>query len=267
MAKYSNTVEYNIKTNLDASGIAKLNTQLRQVEAELQRLQGRGVLSDTQVKKDLANINQIKTALNAAFNPNLGMLDTKKFMAGLTAGGKTLQSYANTFNTLGTKGTQAFASWYGQLGKIDTGMRQISKTGDKIMNTLGNTVRWGLIASAFSSVMNAAHQSVQYVQDLDRSLTNIMMVSGETKANMNDFARSANEIAQRLGGTTTQMTEATKVFVQQGMSLGQSSQMAEYAVHLANISEQDSSTTSDELTAMKNAFKLEIGDMGNAVSK
>lgn len=146
-------------------------------------------------------------------------------------------------------------------------MRQISKTGDKIMNTLGNTVRWGLIASAFSSVMNAAHQSVQYVQDLDRSLTNIMMVSGETKANMNDFARSANEIAQRLGGTTTQMTEATKVFVQQGMSLGQSSQMAEYAVHLANISEQDSSTTSDELTAMKNAFKLEIDDMGNAVSK
>ena len=110
MAKYSNTVEYNIKTNLDASGIAKLNTQLRQVEAEIQRLQGRGVLSDTQVKKDLANINQIKTALASAFNPKLGMLDTKKFMAGLTAGGKSLQAYANTFNNLGTKGTQAFAT-------------------------------------------------------------------------------------------------------------------------------------------------------------
>lgn len=110
MAKYSNTVEYNIKTNLDASGIAKLNTQLRQVEAELQRLQGRGVLSEGQVKKDLQNINQIKTALKQAFNPNLGMLDTKKFMAGLTAGGKSLQTYANTFNSLGTKGAQAFAS-------------------------------------------------------------------------------------------------------------------------------------------------------------
>ena len=110
MAKYSNTVEYNIKTNLDASGIARLNTQLRQVEAELQRLQGRGVLSDSQIKKDLANINQIKTALSTAFNPNLGMLDTKKFISGLTAGGKTLQSYANTFNSLGAKGNQAFAS-------------------------------------------------------------------------------------------------------------------------------------------------------------
>lgn len=110
MSKYSNTVEYNIKTNLDASGVAKLQTQLRQVEAELQRLQGRGVYTDSQVQKDLANINQIRTALNKAFKPNLGMLDNKAFMANLTKGGKTLQDYAATFNAAGAKGAQAFAS-------------------------------------------------------------------------------------------------------------------------------------------------------------
>ena len=93
------------------------------------------------------------------------------------------------------------------------------------------------------------------------------MVSGMSRDNMNQFAKYANEAAQRLGATTTQMTNAAKVFVQQGMSLQQSSQMGEYAVHLANISEQDSATTSDELTAMKNAFKLNIDDMGNAISK
>ena len=115
--------------------------------------------------------------------------------------------------------------------------------------------------------MNSVHQAGQYVQELDKSLTNIMMVSGESRENMNEFAKSANEAAIRLGATTTQMTEAAKVFVQQGMSLEQSSQMGEYAVHLANISEQDSATTSDELTAMKNAFKINIDDMGNAISK
>ena len=91
MAKYSNTVEYNIKTTLDASGVATLQTQLRQVETELQRMHGRGVYTDGQVKKDLANINQIRTALKSAFNPNLGMLDTKAFMTGLTKGGKTVK--------------------------------------------------------------------------------------------------------------------------------------------------------------------------------
>ncbi len=110
MSKYSNTVEYNIKTNLDASGVAKLQTQLRQVEAELQRMQGRGVYTDAQVQKDLANINQIKNALKSAFKPSLGMLDNKAFMSALTKGGKTLQDYAATFNAAGAKGAQAFAS-------------------------------------------------------------------------------------------------------------------------------------------------------------
>ena len=110
MTKYSNTIEYNLKTNLDASGVAKLQTQLRQVEAELQRLQGRGVYTDAQVQKDLKNINQIKNALKSAFNPSLGMLDNKAFITGLTRGGKTLQDYAATFNAAGTKGAQAFAT-------------------------------------------------------------------------------------------------------------------------------------------------------------
>jgi TP901 family phage tail tape measure protein len=116
-------------------------------------------------------------------------------------------------------------------------------------------------------MMNSVHQAAQYVKDLDQSLTNIMMVSGETRENMNAFAKDANEIAQRLGVTTVQMTEATKVFVQQGFNLSKSSQLGEYAVHLANVSEQDSATASDEITAYMNAFKIPLDDLGNAISK
>ena len=115
--------------------------------------------------------------------------------------------------------------------------------------------------------MNSVHQAATYVKDLDRSLTNIMMVSGEARDTMNEFAKSANQVAQRLGGTTVQMTEATKVFIQQGYSLEQSSQLGEYAVHLANVSEQDSATASDEITAYMNAFKIPLEDLGNAISK
>ena len=267
MAKYSNTVEYNIKTTLDKTGIAQLQSQLRSVENEIQTLQAKGLISPRTVKESMGQISQLKSALNSAFNSKLGMLDNKAFMTSINKMQGGLSGIYKNFSQLGSVGVSAFSQIYGQVGKIDVGLKQVSKTGDKIMNTLGNTVRWGLIASGFSQIMNAAHQSVEYVKDLDRSLTNIMMVSGETRDNMNQFARDANLVAQRLGATTTQMTEAAKVFVQQGMSLGQSQQMGEYAVHLANISEQDSATTSDELTAMKNAFKIDIEDMGNAISK
>ncbi len=267
MAKYSNTVEYNIKTTLDQTGLTQLQTQIRQVESHLKTLQTNELIPKHQATQAIQTINQVQAALTKAFNPRLGILDNKALIGSLNNIKGGINGVYQAFATGGTKGTQAFASLYGQMNKVDQGMRQVSSTADKIMNTLGNTVRWGLIASAFASVMNAAHQSAEYVKDLDRSLTNIMMVSGESRDNMNEFAKQANQVAQRLGGTTVQMTEATKVFIQQGYSLDKSSQLGEYAVHLANVSEQDSATASDEITAYMNAFKIPLEDLGNAISK
>ena len=266
MAKYSNTVEYNIKTTLDSSGVTKLRAELQQLTNHIRTFKSNNFLGIDK-NKVLADIKVIENALNKAFNTKLGMLNTNTFMSSIQKAGLSMNTIYKDFSSLGVKGQQAFTSLYGSINKIDTGLRSVSSTTDKIMNTLGNTVRWGLIASGFSQIMNAAHQAAQYVQDLDKSLTNIMMVSGETRENMNAFAKSANEIAQRLGGTTTQMTEATKVFIQQGLSLEQSSRLAEYSVHLANVSEQDSATASDEITAYKNAFKIDLDDLGNAISK
>lgn len=267
MAKYSNTVEYNIKTTLDNTGIAKLQSELTQLKNFMTQQGARGLIPQSSVNQTLGDIQKIQTALKNAFNPKLGMLNTSKLMNEFKAAELSMNGIYKSFSNAGAAGTRAFTSMYGQISRLDTGLRSVSKTTDKIMNTVGNTMRWGLIASGFSQIMNAAHSAVEYTKELDTSLTNIMMVSGQSRDNMNEFAKQANEAAQALGATTTQMTEAAKVFVQQGMNTQQSLQMGEYAVHLANISEQDSATTSDELTAMKNAFKLNIDDMGNAISK
>ena len=267
MAKYSNTVEYNIRTTLDSSGIAKLQAELTQLQNHVAQLGAKELMPSTQVSKTLGQIKQIQTALTQAFNPKLGMLNSSAFMKNISAMGLSMNEVYKTFSNIGPAGQRAFTSMYGSISKIDTGLRSVSNTTDKIMNTLGNTVRWGLIASGFAAVMNSVHEAARYVSDLDKSLTNIMMVSGETRDTMNEFAKSANDVAKRLGGTTVQMTEATKVFIQQGLTLEESQKMGEYAVHLANVSEQDSAVASDEITAYRNAFKIDLEDMGNAISK
>ena len=267
MAKYSNTVEYNIRTTLDASGVTRLQAELNKLKQEMTALSSRNLFGAGAKKEALKDINAVQAALNQAFNPKLGMLNMGTFTKSLKDSKTNLNQVYKSFSSLGPAGQRAFTSLYSQISKIDTGLRSVSNTTDKIMNTIGNTFRWGLVASAFSNIMNSAHQAVEYTKELDKSLTNIMMVTGQSKEQMNAFAKEANTVAQRLGATTTQMTEATKVFAQQGMNTPQSLKMAEYAVHLANISEQDSATTSDELTAMKNAFKIDLDDMGNAISK
>ena len=257
ISKFSNTIQYNLKTTLDSSGLTKLQSQIRQTQSELSRLQSLNLIDDKQVTEAKARLQSLQTALNKSFNTKIGMLDMSAFQKNLAKSGTSIAQLGSAFSVAGSKGTTAFNSLVGQLGRIDTRMQSLSKSTDKVINTIGNTVRWGVIASGFSQVMNSIHSAVDYVKDLDSSLTNIMMVTDYSKEQMNDYAKSANEAAKALGSTTVAMTDATTVFAQQGFDLDKSSQLAELSVKLANASGQDTATTSDQITAYMNAYGLD----------
>lgn len=256
MAKYSNTVEYRISTTLDKSGIAQLQAEIRKTEAELQRLAGAdliGVPSAERAKKELM---ELRALINSSFNSRLGMLDSRKLIDGLEKSNKSLRTLQSSFALAGSTGEKTFVSLLGRLGTIDTGIQSVSRTTEKMFNTIGNTVRWGIVASGFQQVLNSVHQTVQYVKDLDESLTNIMMVTGYNRDQMNEYAKSANEAAKALSSTTVAMTDATLVFAQQGFDVETSQQLAQRSTQLANISQQDTATTSDQITTMMNAYNF-----------
>ena len=253
-------VSYSIQTTLDASGIAKLQAEIRNVETELQRMANQNLISDRSLSDASGKLKQLRTLISSAFNSNLGMLDITKFTNGLKSANLSLVDMQKAFSTAGSVGDAAFLNTVGRLGKLDTGIKSVSKTTEKLFNTIGNTVRWGVVASGFQSVLNSAHQTVQYVRDLDTSLTNIMMVTQQSKEQMNEFAQSANEAAKALSSTTVNMTDAALVFAQQGFNTDMSSALAERSTQLANISQQDTPTTSDQITTIMNAYDF-TGDL------
>ena len=257
ISKYSNTVEYNLKTTLDASGISKLQAEIRKTQDALRVLSAQELIGDKSASKAIQEIEKLQRALTTSFNSRVGMLDMNKFTAELTKSKTNLASLQQEFAKAGMTGQTAFNQVIGRLGKLDTGVKSTSKAVDKIFNTIGNTVRWGVVSSAFNQMTNSIYQSVEYVKELDDSLTQIMLVTDYSRENMNDFARSANEAAKNLGSTTTAMTNASLVFAQQGFNLDQSSQLAELSTKLANASQQDTATTSDQITAYMNAYGLD----------
>lgn len=257
ISKYSNTVEYNLKTTLDASGISKLQAEIRKTQDALRVLSAQELIGDKSATKAIQEIEKLQQALTKSFNSRVGMLDMNKFTAELTKSKTNLAGLQQEFAKAGITGQTAFNQVIGRLGKLDTGVKSTSKAVDKIFNTIGNTVRWGIVSSAFNQMSNSIYKSVEYVKELDDSLTQIMLVTDYSRENMNDFAKSANEAAKNLGSTTTAMTNASLVFAQQGFNLDQSSQLAELSTKLANASQQDTATTSDQITAYMNAYGLD----------
>jgi hypothetical protein len=141
MAKYSNTVEYNIKTTLDSSGIAKLQSQLNDLATKINTTQNKQILGKGAVRQSLADIQLVSNALQKAFNPKIGMFSSGTFSKELQKSGRSLNNIYESFKNAGVSGQNAFRNMYGQIMQIDTGMKSISKTSDKIMNTIGNTFR------------------------------------------------------------------------------------------------------------------------------
>ena len=258
MAKYSNTIEYNIITKLNSSGISQLQTQLKQLELSMQKFSNQKLLSDKSVSEARTQLQGLSSALTKSFNPSLGMLDLTQFNAQLKESGVSARGLSQAFSLGGAQGQVALNNLTTQIGKFNSGVERTSSAADKMFNTIQNTFRWGLVSSAFSQFMNMIHQSVDYVKDLDESLTQIMLVTDYSRAQMQDYAKSANEAAKALGSTTVDMTNANLVFSQQGYNLEDSDKLARYSTKLAKASQQDTATTSDQITAYMNAYNLDL---------
>ena len=257
MAKYSNTIEYNISTKLDASGLTKLQSQIKQVELSLQRMGDKEFLNSDRVGEARKQLEGLNTSLTKSFNSSLGILDLSKLQKELLTAGVDAKGLGTAFNMAGAQGQAALNSLVTQIGNFNGGIERTSSQIDKIFTTFSNTFRWGLISSFFSNFINNIHQSVDYVKELDDSLTQIMLVTDYNRDSMNEYAKSANEAAKALSMSTTGMTNASLVFAQQGYNLSQSQELATLSAKLANASQQDTATTSDQITAYMNAYGLQ----------
>ena len=273
MAKYSNVVTYDIKTTLDASGITKLQSELNKVQTTLNSIAGSPRkmkslgLNVDEVQLYQTQIEQLGKTISQCFNSRTGMLNVSQFNTALKSGALDVKELNGAFRAAGNQGKTAFNSVISMMTNVNKQAVTVNSTMAKIANTFGNTVRWGITASIFQEMMSSIQGAVSYMKDLDESLTQIQMVTNSSKEDMRELAQYANNAAQALGSTTTDYTNAVKVFVQEGFSERESKQYANLSTKLANVSEQDTQTTSDQITAYRNAFQLDYKQTVEAMDK
>ena len=273
MAKYANLVEYNIKTSLDASGITKLQSELTKVQTTLNSLAGSpkkmkslGLnIDEVQLYQD--QIQKLEQSISTCFNSRTGMLNLNKFNSALKSGVLDATELNGAFKAAGAQGKSAFNSMVTMMTNVNRQAVTVNSTMAKIANTFSNTVRWGITASIFQEMMSSVQGAVSYMKNLDESLTQIQMVTNSSKENMRELAQYANNAAQALGSTTVDYTNAVKVFVQEGFSESESKQYANLSTKLANVSEQSTAVTSDQITAFRNAFQLDYEQTVAAMDK
>ena len=259
----NNSANYNVNMRFTAdTGQAK--QQLRDLQSSLDTLMNQIATKNIKffdvnaTKKEIdeasAAVQELKIALDQATNVNTGRLDLSKFSKSLSQSGYTLQDFATHLENLGPTGDKAFVALAQSVINAEVPLKRTNTLLDNFKKTLANTAKWQISSNLMHGVQGSLQKAYYYAKDLDRSLNDIRIVTGQSSDQMAEFAEKANKAAQALSTTTTNYTNASLIYYQQGLSDKEVADRTEVTIKMANAAGESASKISDQLTAVWNNF-------------
>lgn len=247
MAKRLN---YTIGVNADTS---KFEASLQEAVTSLQALGTKSQIVPTLQKASTAALDLAKN-LQSAVNTNTGKLDLSVFNKKLEDSGQSLRSYYNQMVQLGPAGTEAFLKVASSITQAELPLRRTNTLMNELWVTMKNTMRWQLTSSVLHGFVGSLEQAYGYSKNLDRSLNEIRIVSEKSAEDMARFAEQANKAAKALSTTTTNYTDASLIYYQQGLTDQEVLDRTETTIKMANVAGTTTETASQQLTAIWNNF-------------
>ena len=259
----NNSANYNVNMRFTAdTGQAK--QQLRDLQSSLDTLMNQIATKNIKffdvnaTKKEIdeasAAVQELKIALDQATNVDTGRLDLSKFSKSLSQSGYTLQDFATHLENLGPTGDKAFVALAQSVINAEVPLKRTNALLDNFKKTIANTARWQISSNLMHGVQGSIQKAYYYAEDLNKSLNNIRIVTGQNNDQMAQFAERANKAAQALSTTTTNYTNASLIYYQQGLSDKEVADRTEVTIKMANAAGESASKVSDQLTAVWNNF-------------
>lgn len=227
---------------LTANDLMKLDKtmNLRQANEQLQ-----------QIKK---SASEVSDALSRSFNTNLGTLNISKFNTELKK--LDINRVYRDFSAAGVAGQTAFRNVTTQILTTNMQLKQTHSLLDSMAVTMRNTIKWSISSAVMNSFTGSIQQAYGYTKSLDRSLNDIRIVTQKSAEDMADFAVQANKAAQGLAASTTDYTNASLIYYQQGLDDEEVAARTEVTLKAANVTQQDTAEVSEQLTAVWNGYKV-----------
>lgn len=192
--------------------------------------------------------------LQKAVNIDTGKLNLATFSSSLKTSGKTLKDYKNELEACGPAGQEAFQKVAISIATAENPVRRLNKTMQGFLTTLKNTAKWQLSSTMVHGFIGALQSAYGYAQNLNKSLTNIQIVTGQSAEQMEQFAIRANKAAKALSASTLAYTDAALIYYQQGLNDSAVEERTNTTIKMMNVTGQSAEEVSSYMTAIWNNF-------------
>lgn len=210
---------------------------------------------------DIVSLNEGKQAaaellqhLSKAVNVDTGKLNLATLATSLKSSGKSLNNYKIKLEQCGATGREAFLKISQSIANAENPLRRSNKLLSDFMITLKNTAKWQISSTLLHGFMGTLQSAYGYAEDLNKSLTNIRIVTGQSIDKMSQFAQAANKAAKELSASTLAYTDAALIYYQQGLDDSAVKERTNTTIKMMNVTGQNTEEVSSYMTAIWNNF-------------
>ena len=251
----SNRINVTLGFNADV-GAAKAN--LKDLQATLNEISNLKLEPGTNLNKSLqeaiSSADILQQHLNAAMDVKTGNINVDKFTASISKSSQSILQLGNNLLKAGMTGEKAFTQLQNGLTMANIKLTKSKNLLSEFSKTLANTVRWQISSTILHGFMGTIQRAYGYAQDLNKSLTNIQIVTQQTTEQMEAFAERANKAAKALSASTLAYTDAALIYYQQGLDDSAVEARTDVTIKMMNVTGKSAEEISSQMTAIWNNF-------------
>ena len=257
-----NRQQFTLQFNADT---ASAKRAIQDLQSSLDKLSKESLNSnylDVGIKNAVKSAKELQIHLNKAFDQQTGKLNLNTFNASLKSAGQSASSLMQTLLQGGAAGQAAFTSLAGAIAQSEAPLKRTNALVKDFAQTLKNTVKWEISSTLVHGLEGALSGAVSYAKNLNTSLTNIRIVTGQSADDMARFTQQANKAAKELSTTTKAYADASLIYYQQGDNAEQAAKKAAITIKAANASFNTSAAEMSEyLTSVWNSYQVGANEL------
>lgn len=136
-----------------------------------------------------------------------------------------------------------------------------------LKNSLKQTIEYSLSIGLVYGALNQLKDAIQYVKELNKEMTNIQLVTGESPEQVAQLALDYNNLAKEMGATTLEVAKGSLEFIRQGKSVEDTAVLIKNSTMMSKLANMEAAEATDRLTSIMNGFKLEAEETGMVIDK
>lgn len=153
-----------------------------------------------------------------------------------------------------------FDSYENQFKKMSSGFEGITQGSKNFASSMGHVItRVGEFAIGIGTVygtLQKVKEGFGFIYELDTKLTDIGMITGKSKSELNGYAKEWNKLAIDLKTDTNEVVNAQEKYLRAGKSINEANKMVETNIKLSRIADEQNADTAEYLIALSNAYGL-----------